>query len=103
MHVLPISPPSPSQTGMHVDDLLNAREKINRAVLDDMKHVKEDWGIDVVSYEGALQQPHHPQTHASHSRHQLFSSKYCRQPRARQRHARTVRRRAAEARAHHRE
>ena len=53
MRALPIAPPSPYQTGMHVDDLLNAREKINRAVLDDMKHVKDDWGIDVVSYEGA--------------------------------------------------
>ena len=40
---------------MHLDDshLLNAREKINRAALDDMRHLKDDWGIDVVSYEGA--------------------------------------------------
>ena len=38
---------------MHVDELLNARDKINRAVLADMSFCKDDWGIEVVSYEGS--------------------------------------------------
>jgi hypothetical protein len=41
-------------SGMHVDDLLNARERINKAVLSDMAFCKDEWGIDVVSYEGAF-------------------------------------------------
>jgi hypothetical protein len=38
--------------GMHVDELLNAREKINKAVLTEMAFCNEHWGIEVVSYEG---------------------------------------------------
>jgi hypothetical protein len=37
---------------MHVDELLNAREKINKAVLAEMVFCNEQWGIEVVSYEG---------------------------------------------------
>ena len=40
--------------GMHVDDLLNAREKINKAVLTDMMFFKDQWGVEVISYEGQL-------------------------------------------------
>jgi hypothetical protein len=39
---------------MHVDELLNAREKINKAVLTDMMFCKEQWGVEVISYEGQL-------------------------------------------------
>jgi hypothetical protein len=39
--------------GMHVDELLNAREKINKAVLNEMAFCNEQWGIEVVSYEGS--------------------------------------------------
>jgi len=37
--------------GMHVDELLNARERINKAVLSEMTFCKDQWGIEVVSYE----------------------------------------------------
>jgi hypothetical protein len=51
-HALMLRPPI-APAGMHVDELLNAREKINKAVLTEMVFCNEQWGIEVVSYEGA--------------------------------------------------
>jgi hypothetical protein len=46
-HVVPLY-----RVGMHVEELLNARARINKAVLSEMTLCKDHWGIEVVPYEG---------------------------------------------------
>ena len=45
-----------------MDELLNARERINKAVLAEMQFCTDQWGIEVKSYEGSLaaKLPPHP-------------------------------------------